>query len=395
MRDRQQVSLRDYPSTTPGQADCTAGLRISTPSRAVGTLLPQVIALAMIPLVLIVGLFNRSIFPDQYFFDSNNIANRLPTGLLGSTNSFDVTAALYRTAGLTDLVTVQVITLSIFLLLLWACVPWRLLPDCGVVTMGLYGYAGITAATYLAQFSKESAVLLIALLVLVAPRGWRGDLLLVAVFVLYAAFVRPYWYLIAGVYIVFRLTLPRMRNLWLVPVVTLGFYVVTAFGTQLFLGHDLGGFREGVAQYRTHSVYASSEMQSYLPGTDPWSASANAFINLVFLILPIPMVLLGGPLYLAFAAACILLWLGLARCAHIAVSRSLLGEDKRALRIFSLLIAMVIVQAIFEPDYGSYTKHLTPLIPLFLWVFARFFRKGWVAGAELGSAGRVGVGGGS
>ena len=27
---------------------------------------------------------------------------------------------------------------------------------------------------------------------------------------------------------------------------------------------------------------------------------------------------------------------------------------------------MVSVQAIFEPDFGSYLKHLTPLMPLFL-----------------------------
>ena len=31
---------------------------------------------------------------------------------------------------------------------------------------------------------------------------------------------------------------------------------------------------------------------------------------------------------------------------------------------------MVTVQAVFEPDYGSYMKHIAPLLPLFVLVFA-------------------------
>ena len=35
-------------------------------------------------------------------------------------------------------------------------------------------------------------------------------------------------------------------------------------------------------------------------------------------------------------------------------------------RAVALLLALVIVQAIFEPDYGSYVKHIVPALPLFL-----------------------------
>jgi len=34
----------------------------------------------------------------------------------------------------------------------------------------------------------------------------------------------------------------------------------------------------------------------------------------------------------------------------------------------SLALAMVSIQAVFEPDYGSYLRHLTPLLPLLLFV---------------------------
>jgi hypothetical protein len=42
------------------------------------------------------------------------------------------------------------------------------------------------------------------------------------------------------------------------------------------------------------------------------------------------------------------------------------GLPLRAARASALLVAVVSVQAIFEPDFGSYLKHLTPLMPLFL-----------------------------
>ncbi len=35
-------------------------------------------------------------------------------------------------------------------------------------------------------------------------------------------------------------------------------------------------------------------------------------------------------------------------------------------RAVALLLALVVVQAIFEPDYGSYVKHMVPVLPLFL-----------------------------
>ena len=48
------------------------------------------------------------------------------------------------------------------------------------------------------------------------------------------------------------------------------------------------------------------------------------------------------------------------------LSAPLQERSPRPERAVALLLGLVVVQAIFEPDYGSYLKHLSPMLPLFL-----------------------------
>ena len=91
------------------------------------------------------------------------------------------------------------------------------------------------------------------------------------------------------------------------------------------------------------------------------------------LVLPVPLVLLGSPLYLVFAVGITLPWLvlaaGLARGPHRLLAGAPPAGDAvttAALRSAALLVAYLTVQSFFEPDYGSYLRHLTPMLPLLL-----------------------------
>ena len=100
-------------------------------------------------------------------------------------------------------------------------------------------------------------------------------------------------------------------------------------------------------------------------------------------LLPWPLVLGGSVTYLVMAGVLVVLWglvaVSIRRLQRERAARSgrrddtgrylsapLAERSPRPERAVALLLALVVVQAIFEPDYGSYVKHLSPVLPLFL-----------------------------
>jgi hypothetical protein len=126
---------------------------------------------------------------------------------------------------------------------------------------------------------------------------------------------------------------------------------------------NLNSFREVVAQ--SNSLYAQSVIQDYIPVTGPVGGALNALCTLVLLIVPVPLTFGGSPVYLVFAGMMGLLWISLILAVRTGMLSGWFRLDVRLARATSLLLAMLMVQAVFEPDYGSYIKHLTPLLPLF------------------------------
>jgi hypothetical protein len=139
-----------------------------------------------------------------------------------------------------------------------------------------------------------------------------------------------------------------------------------AFGTAVVLGVNLNSFREVVSQ--TNSLYAQTAIIDYIPVTGPLGGALNALCTLVLLVVPIPLAVTGSPVYLAFAGVMAVLWIKLVTVVRDGMRNSWFVLDVRLARAVSLLLAVVTVLAVFEPDYGSYIKHLTPVLPLFFFV---------------------------
>ena len=200
---------------------------------------------------------------------------------------------------------------------------------------------------------------------------------------LYASYMRPYWGIVAVLYVAGRLLLPRLRGI-LVPLILV---VVAYVGLQLvfniMLGIPLSYARISVNELRAGiNISVGSLIVDFLPdaGALQW---LNAFLVFLSLVVPWPLLLGGSPTYVLIAVV-------LDRPVAARVRQPAPGADRalhrprpacrppeaaraplseRAPRIersIALLLALVVVQAIFEPDYGSYVKHLTPALPLFI-----------------------------
>jgi hypothetical protein len=319
--------------------------------------------------IWLVGCFafaalNETVLPDRYFADSHHIAALALTATGPDKDSFITTAWVYRILGGFDSATAtSLVTLGLFFIVLFRCGPWMHIAEFGPMQTVLYCFAGLEAAIYLAQYSKESLIVVIVAVLVFTPATRSGDLLLLAVVAGYAWLIRTYWFIIAVLYVAFRILLRKpkpWRIAWFVVIALVG----CAVGFTTLTGQDLDSLRRTVAQ--TNSLYANTAIHDYVPLGGPAGGAANAVVTLLTLVVPVPLLLAGSPVYVVFAVLMTLLWTRLLGCVAVGTREGWFAADPQLGRAVSLLMAMLTVEAIFEPDYGSYIKHLTALLPLFV-----------------------------
>lgn len=316
----------------------------------------------------------RAYLPEQFLMDDahlqDSIAGRIP---VGDSEGFAVTAALYRSLGLADHPSAAAfIALVVFTVAVFAAIGWNRLRELSIIGLAAVGASYVLALAYLAQYSKEFVTLVLALLVLVLPRdrerAWMWDLVVVAGCLVYAVTLREYWAVIAGMYVVWRIALAWFRHPALLLLVPLASYIALTPAFQIVLGGGLQSQREWSNAERAGTAGdVASLIQSPFPGAEGALGIASALIMLGLLFVPLTLAASGTAYHLASAVLITAIWVVVLN----PVARGLFARrpavlSVHAARAVSLLLAAVVVQALFEPDYGSYLKHLTPLLPLAL-----------------------------
>lgn len=230
-------------------------------------------------------------------------------------------------------------------------------------------------AVYLGWYNKDFVVLALTLPVILqlqrrAPeRAWWWTLAPMAA---YACLFRPYWIAVAVLFAAFYLFVtlrptedfwPMMLQLAKVSVATL---LAISFIYPLFAGEPITTFREAANAYRLDHPGAASAITPWFTGTGPFSTFLNVSLTLTGLALPWPLLLTGQISHMIYSAFIGSMWLSSARLLARRYS-SMPASARTAIRMgVSLLTALMTVQSLFEPDYGSYLRHLTPLLPVLL-----------------------------
>ena len=334
--------------------------------------LPQIVVVAWLPLCVGFGMVNRDWLPPKYFFDGDQIEVEMGVATGPSTNSFITMAWVYRSLGLAHQATlVSALTMVAFVALLLVCARWSELPRLSLIEIAAFCFAAAAAAVYMAQYSKEFLILALVALLVLLPRHALAEVVFVAAACLYAAGVRPYWFMVLGVYVAVRVVLHLGRRPWMVPALLVVAMFGFAVAVSVVMGGDLDQFRSDVNQARSNSDLAQTLIPTFVPGGGPLIGGLNGLVSLVILVVPVPLLLNPSPVYLAFAIVIAFLWASLVPVIRRGMVQGWFRRDVLLSRAVALLLAMLTVQAVFEPDYGSYIKHLTPLLPLFLLVYAR------------------------
>lgn len=236
----------------------------------------------------------------------------------------------------------------------------------------------VPLAIYHGQYSKEmlAIVIVAAILRLSGSASGAGAAMLVAL--AYAAVFRTYWVLIVALWLTlligWRIGISWPLRLLLV---ALAIYLLSGV-SDIVMGHWLSDGRAIFVENRDLDADSATVIFNPLENTSQATDLANTAMGWLTLILPFYMFQLGATQHVAFALFQLLNTTLFALAARRAGGRSgARAPDADAWRYAaatSWCIAFTIVQGMFEPDFGSFLKHETTLIPMLTYVFlsARF-----------------------
>lgn len=343
--------------------------------------LAQFLAVALAGVACTMSLVARQFLPERFLLDDYHIKLAITSPMAGEeeSQSFRNMAAVYRFFGLgNDPALDALLTIAVFTLTVFAAARWGEIARFGVVGVGVMAICFLCAVVYLAQYSKEVIPLLLVLLLLTMPRNIGAELLFIGGAIGYGALFRQYWFIVAALYIAWRVLLAKTRHpLWILAAVAV-LYSLLEVAFNYILGEGLTSFR-GLVNDSRESSAVESLIVDPLVGNG-FSMVPSAMLVMLGLLLPVQLLFSGNAFHLASGAMIAFLWVsaftGILRSKrgpraasdpdhHTQMDRAA-NRSLRATRASALLLAVVVVQAIFEPDFGSYLKHLTPFLPLFL-----------------------------
>ncbi len=325
-------------------------------------------ASALLSLGVVVLVWHARIVPEKMTYDSQVIQD-IATGRLrvsSDDKSYGNIGALYRWLGLSyQPMVASVLGYGIYFLELTVVIMSMASSRLRLFDRAILAAAALLGALFLGQYSKDVLIAILCLLAFKLGRTWWSEVFFVSLTMVYAFYFRQYWFLVMAFYVMLRLVQRRSRALWVAILFCLAALVVLSFAFPLVAHIDVQSFRMDVNVNRIGSEDAQSMIVPAIAGSSPAIGAMNSLITFFELLIPIPM-LMSSPNHAVYGLFLLAIWV------------RFLGGFRRGLhddtlppnwaRCAALALAMVSVQAIFEPDYGSYLRHLTPMLPLMVYV---------------------------
>lgn len=317
--------------------------------------------------VLLGGVFvllRDELLPPRFSYDAVKIEALTVGQLAVDDDSYSVVASLYRAIGLAgapELAAWVGYVTAIVILVAVLRLSTRYEPT--KATPVVIAFTVLCSAVYLGAYSKELFVLPIVFS-LIAARSRRWVAFSVILMLAYAASFRTYWFVVAGLFVAVHWALGRLTSRrYMVPLIGASL-VLLAVAYQAATGSELSEIRAGVNSGRLDGVDASTRIDAFVNGTGLVAQSANVILTFAALVLPIPLLMLGSAYHAVIAAVIAGLWGYFFYRLFAGMRSGEVREDPLKRRSAALLLAFIMVQAMFEPDYGSALRHVVPLLPL-------------------------------
>lgn len=315
----------------------------------------------------VVVLLREQILPNRFFADGQFI-QRLALGRTGGADqSYRAVSSVYRALGLASNTTGAAL-LGYSLAVVCVLIVAR---KCRGIATGwqvtaLQVIVIFFSAIYLGYYSKDVFVLAFTALALLLPRKALAELLILALMFVYSQTFRSYWLVVLVLYVVMRIAYSKTRSRARMILLSVLLLVGVSMAIYITRGIAADYYRLVVNQSRIGAEDATTMITPFVSLPQPAGGVVNNLITLAALVIPLPLAALGAAYYLTLAVLLTFVWLSFYR------SLKFLGPMQNMPvaieRSVALIFAFVATQALFEPDYGSALRHVTPLLPLVLLV---------------------------
>lgn len=313
---------------------------------------------------------SHRVLPKKLFLDES-IVLRFASGELRADgfSSYGTTGWLYRVTGLESIPDLfPVLAYLVFAGTVLVAITWRGIPDLPMLVIGLAAGSLLLGAVFLSQYSKEFFVVPLAALLLLARRSMTLEVAWIVLALVYAAFLRQYWFLVVGIFLAFRIASPRLKSPWLLlPMIMIGFAIMIVV-FQVAFGAPLTFFRVDINKVLDFD--RSTQIDDLISGTSFTAQWINAGVMMLALAFPVSLLASGQPVQLIAGGFLALCWmLTVIRARHVT------GRPGPGTLPLAFLLSFLMVQTVFEPDFGSYLRHITPQLPVFLALFVATGRR--------------------
>lgn len=309
---------------------------------------------------LIYFMFSRDIFPSYFFNDNATIRNYMNNISINSDKNYVSTAKfflMFRFNANTSFDAEAFFAWTVFAILMLVLILKFKIDFLKMRNLSLLLLFTLFYGAYSAQFSKELVIfIMLDAVLLISPLKFLNKTFTIFV-ILYGIYFRTYWILIYVCSIIFFyiFNFSKLNKL-----VKLLLYFVTIIcmevGYNLITGGFLSDARYTVNSFRIEDLYTNTIINNPLINNSIFTDFWNFLYGLINVFIPIDGIHSANEIVYY-----IWIWIIVFLCWKYLKN----NQEHKDYKLFFVL-AMITIQAFFEPDVGSMLRHQIILIPILL-----------------------------
>lgn len=363
----------------PRRAHHLPGRAVQVVARLLDTSVSTSLAYPLLALVWVAATFfalvAHSVLPPNFFYDGafiESIAHGKP--FVEPDRVFATTGWLYRSLGLTlDPVLPTLFGMLIAAALVGSAILSRRRSTIPLSGLVLAAVALLFFSIYLGWYTKETFAAIAVTGAVLVLRTSAHPVWAVVPLGFYGATLRSYWLLVVGIYVAL-LVVERFRPLrwWRLGLWISGALVAASVGFLVMFGNPLQSIR-ALTNTQRDITDVGSLITAPLASSGIVADAVNGVAVLVLLVLPLTLFVTGQINHAIYGIAIAVLWTLPASSASrlraplpIDATHTERLDRRRAHASVYLLASFLTVFSIFEPDFGSYLRHLSALIPVMI-----------------------------
>lgn len=322
--------------------------------------------LAMLFLAFIFLSLRSRLLGPKFDNDAETIYNIAfsPFDIEGATSdSFKLISLLYRIARIDTPLKAGICGIVItFVTLLIATILLRH-PGSRLIRLATISVSMLLSMVFIGTYTKELLISIAVLLIVFLEDRRRGAVAVSLVTVALGIVYRTYWLITTFFFVVVTVLAPRVSKR-LRSLISLSLLALLAVSLAIYLytGETADIARTVTNASGSRQALTGSLLGGYVDGVEPLSGIVNILLSLVFLVFPVPLISKASLYHIAIAGVPLIIWV-------VVFWGSGVGKTLKYGFVhsgFGIFVAFLLTQSLFEPDYGSALRHITPLLPLVL-----------------------------